>query len=77
MEKESADIQFMRIISDCGIHILNNGESCSMGDLNNKLRFHPGYTEEPELQQLAYLLKEVTIKWIYKDLNKGYQFHFS
>lgn len=74
--EESSDVQFMRIISDCGIHILNKGESVGIDKMHNKICFHPGYPEEPELQHLVYLLKDVTIKSIYKDLNEGYQFHF-
>lgn len=76
MEKESADVQFMTIISECGIHILNKGESVPIEKMKYKICFHPGYPEEPELQHLAYLLKDVTIKSIYKDLNTGYQFNF-
>jgi hypothetical protein len=74
--KKSSDLEFMEIMCNCGIHIIDNGDSIAIENMGNKIYFHPGYIEEPELQRLAALLKEVTIKSISKDLSEGYQFHF-
>lgn len=66
MKTESTDVRIMKIVAEFD-YLVNRNEELTIDQLKNRAQFSPSIIEEPELQELVHIIKDSTIKSVFKN----------